>query len=88
MSTAVSVAVSHPEIQIDLLGIIRIIDRSIEKRLRQAVKEGQLPPEFNTSARADIAQGILHSLSLRARAGDSKSALNSLLNSGVEVIVS
>lgn len=88
MSTAVSVAVSHPEIQSDLLGIIKIIDRSIEKRLRQAVKEGQLPPEFDTSARADIAQGILHSLSLRARAGDSKSALNSLLNSGVEVIVS
>ena len=88
MSTAIAAAASHPDIQADLLGVIHNIDKSIEKRLQQAVEAGQLPPEFDVAARAHIAQGILHSLSLRARAGDSQTLLNRLLGAGIEVVFS
>ncbi len=88
MSTAVSAAVSHPEIQSDLFEVIETIDKGFEERFRQAVDAGELPPEFDTYARAAIAQSLLHSLSLRARAGQSKSKLNRLLRSGVELVFS
>ncbi|MGI9326296.1 MAG: TetR/AcrR family transcriptional regulator [Pseudomonadales bacterium] len=88
MSTAVSAAVSHPEIQFDLLAVIQTIDAKIEERFQQAVKSGELPPDFDTSARAAIAQSVLHSLSLRARAGERKAKLNRLLRSGVELVFS
>ncbi|HIG40289.1 MAG TPA: TetR/AcrR family transcriptional regulator [Gammaproteobacteria bacterium] len=88
MSTAVSVAVCHAEIREDLLSIIKIIDKGFEQRLQFAIDEGQLPQDFDATARAAIAQSILHSLSLRARAGESRRSLNRLLKAGVETVVS
>lgn len=87
MSTAVSAATSHPDIQADLYDVIGRIDQNIDRRLCQAVMDGKLPDDFATTERAQIAQSVLHSLSLRARAGASKAGLNRLLKSAVDVIL-
>ncbi len=88
MSTAVAACVSHPEIQTDLLGVIKNLDKNLQSRFQQGIDSGQLAADFDSTARAAIAQSILHSLSLRARAGDTKSNLNRLITSGVELVLS
>ncbi len=87
MSTAVAAAACHPEIQADLLAVIRGLDKRIAERLRRAVEAGQLPPSVDIAGCAAIAQGVLHSLSLRARAGESPHHLRRLINSSVALIV-
>ena len=88
MSTAVTAATGHPEIQTDLLGVIRDLDKKIAQRFQQAREDGQLAPEFDASGRAALAQSLLHSLSLRARAGESSRQLKRLIKTGVDTIVS
>lgn len=88
MSTAVTACVNHPDVQADLLGVVKTIDKSLEARFQQAIDSGELGAEFDAPARAAVAQSVLHSLSLRARAGDTKSNLNRLIRSGVELVLS
>ncbi len=86
MSTAVSAAPSYPEIQADLLAVVRTVDKKIQLRMQQAIKDGALPPSFDTRTRSMLAQSLLHSLSLRARAGETKAVLDRLIKGGVEAI--
>ena len=83
LSTAVTAATSHLEIQNDLLEVIRRVDQRLELRLQQAVGDGQLNESTDTKQLAALAQSILHSLSLRARAGESPARLRKLLDAGV-----
>jgi hypothetical protein len=70
------------------MGVIRTIDEKMQTRLQQAAKTGQLPSARNAKTRAMVAQGVLHSLSIRARAGESKTELEKMIKDGVEMIVS
>ena len=88
MSTAVAAAACHPEIQADLLHVIRDLDRKIARRFEQAVRADQLGSSFDVAGRAALAQSLLHSLSLRARAGETADRLRQMIKSGVETIVS
>ncbi len=88
MSTAVAAAACHPEIQADLLNIIRDLDQKIATRLEQAREAGQLEASFDATGRAAVAQSLLHSLSLRARAGETPSRLRRMIKDGVETVVS
>lgn len=87
MSTAVVAATCHPEIQADLLNLIRDLDGKIAMRLQQAREAGQLRASFDVTGRAALAQSLLHSLSMRARAGEDPSKLRRMIKSGVEAIV-
>ena len=87
MSTAVAAATSHPEIQADLLNVIRDLDQKIAKRLEQARQAGQLKVSFDATGRAAVAQSLLHSLSLRARAGETPSRLRRMIKDGVEAVL-
>lgn len=87
MSTAVTAATCHPEIQADLLHVIRDLDGKIAMRLEQAREAGQLRSSFDVTGRAALAQSLLHSLSLRARAGEQPRQLRRMIRSGVEAIV-
>lgn len=88
MSTAVAAATCHAEIQADLLMIIRDLDKKMTLRLQAAVDDGQLPSSFDAGSRAAIAQSLLHSLSLRARAGETQRQLRRIIKTGVEMVVS
>ena len=88
ISTAVCAAPCHRQVQSDLQATLQAIDDSFKQRLEAAVKEGQLPANYETTMRARIAQGVLHSLSIRARAGESTRRLRSLIESSVDLILS
>ena len=88
MGTAVAAALCHPEIQADLLNVIRDLDHKIAKRLEQARDAGQLEASFDATGRAAVAQSLLHSLSVRARAGEAPKRLMRMIEAGVETVVS
>ena len=87
MSTAAAAATCHPEIQADLLQVIRSLDRKMAVRLQRALDAGQLSDDFDPTGRAAIAQGLLHSLSLRARAGESPRKLKRLIKDAVDCVL-
>lgn len=75
MCTAPAVAFSHPVVREDLRRIMRDLDRGFLHRVERAIHEGQLTQATAAAALARILQAILHSLALRARAGDSSAVL-------------
>lgn len=87
MITAATAATCHPDIQADLLSVIHDIDKKIALRFEQAREAGQLDASFDSLGRAVLAQCLLHSLSLRARAGESTSQLKRMIETGVETII-
>lgn len=87
MGTAVVAATCHPEIRQDLSLTIREIDARLEERMRAAVEAGELRTDFEVKDRAALAQGLLHTLSIRSRAGESRARLNRLVASGVSMLL-
>ncbi len=88
VSTAVTAATGHPEIQADLLAVLRDLDQRMARRLRRAIHDDQLPESFDAVGRAAIAQAVLHTLSIRARAGESERRLRRIVKTGVEAVLS
>jgi AcrR family transcriptional regulator len=86
MSTAVAAATCHPGIQSDLLNVIHALDKNFAEQFKQATKLGEMGSSISAEARAAVAQSLLHSLSLRARAGETPGQLTALIESGVEII--
>ena len=78
MCTAPVEALAHPDIRSDLIDLITRVDAQLEKRIKDAIREGGLSASVDPRMAAKMAQGLLHSLALRARAGESKSSLKKL----------
>ncbi len=81
-------AISHPTLGQDMRGVVQYLDRQLADRLAQAVSDGQLPAKTDVKQTAKLAQAVLHSVALRARAGESKSSLRKFAGSFVDSIVS
>jgi AcrR family transcriptional regulator len=73
--TATAEAVGAPEIRNGLEAVLGMMDNVIARRLARAVAEGQLATGFDVEARAKVIGAMLHSLAVRARAGESPAAL-------------
>lgn len=84
--TATAEASQHPEIGADLLSLIRELDAFLELRIETACKARQLPDGSSAHALAAIAQGLLHSLAVRARAGESEAHLRKFARDSVASI--
>jgi AcrR family transcriptional regulator len=67
---------------------LRGFTAAFEARLRRAVDEGELPAGTDAAMRAQLASAVLHSMALRARAGDAREELETLAAAGVEMVVS
>ena len=78
MCTAPAEALAHPEIRDDLKSLISRVDDQLTRRIRKAIAEGDFPASGDPRMAAKLIQGVLHSLALRARAGESKSGLKKL----------
>ena len=87
MCTAPAEALTHPDIKSDLIALIARVDAKLEQRIKQAVREGDLSASLNPRLTAKMVQGLLHSLALRARAGESKSSLKNLARYSVECLL-
>jgi AcrR family transcriptional regulator len=88
VSTAVCSAPTHPDVQTDLLNVLKVIDASFERRMENARSAGQLPKSFDCKNRARFGQALLHSLSVRARAGERQQELMGLIDAGVDLLLS
>lgn len=86
ISTATTEAAQDPEVGKKLLGALRGLDHAVELRLRDAMAAGELNASADPAALATIASAVLHTISVRARAGESRAALKTIADNAVELI--
>jgi TetR/AcrR family transcriptional regulator, copper-responsive repressor len=86
MCTAPVEALAHPDVRHDLMLVIDEIDDILEQRFEKARADKQFPKGGNTNAAAKLAQALLHSIALRARAGQSKASLRKLADGAVTTL--
>jgi AcrR family transcriptional regulator len=58
----------------------------LEKRIRKAVADGELDPAVDAAGLAAVTSAIMHSLAVRARAGESRDVLDALNRAAVDLI--
>lgn len=58
----------------------------LEERIRKAIADGELGPEADAAALASVTSAIMHSLAVRARAGESRRVLDELSGAAVDLI--
>lgn len=76
--TAVADAIVHPSIKGDLVQFIESIDECLENRFRKAQEHGELSGDADCKLMAASVQGVLHTLAVRARAGQDRKYLSEL----------
>lgn len=86
IGTATSEALRHDGIRRMLLGSLQDFDHAMETRIRLAVQRGELNPACDAAALARLATGVMYSLAVRARAGESRAALEAIAKAGVDLI--
>ncbi|MHC8381979.1 TetR/AcrR family transcriptional regulator [Pseudomonas sp. LB3P14] len=86
IGTATTEAVEDSEIREVLSDRLSRLDADLETRLRAAIDSGELKGDVDPAALAVLASSILHSISIRARAGKSRAELTELVRSAVNVI--
>ena len=84
--TAPVEAINHPDIHADMAALIEEIDTLFATRLREAQRAGHYPPDADIKSMAKLAQGVLHTLAIRARAGESQASLRKLVKAAVELL--
>ncbi|MFJ4194175.1 TetR/AcrR family transcriptional regulator [Pseudomonas sp. NPDC089534] len=86
IGTATTEAVEDPEIREVLSRRLSQLDADLEQRLRRAVESGELEAGVDAAALALLASSLLHSISIRARAGKSRQELTEQAQGAVRVI--
>ncbi len=86
IGTAVTEAMTDMDIRERLGRGLDEFDRLFERRLRSAQIQGELSASADPTALAGVASALLHSLAMRSRAGDSRTALRATAAAGVELI--
>ncbi|NWA03266.1 TetR/AcrR family transcriptional regulator [Pseudomonas gingeri] len=86
IGTATTEAVEDPAIREILANRLGRLDAELETRLRAAIDAGELQADADPAALAALASGLMHSISIRARAGKSRAELTELARNAVRVI--
>ena len=86
IGTATAEAVRHAAIRETLGASLRAFDRAIEDRFRLAVEQGELGAQTDVTALSRLASAIMHSLAVRARAGEPRAALEAVARSGADML--
>ncbi|MDE1194835.1 MAG: TetR/AcrR family transcriptional regulator [Pseudomonas sp.] len=86
IGTATAEAVEHAQIRELLAERLSRLDAELEARLRSAVESGELDTEADPAALAVLASAMLHSISIRARAGKPREELTELARNAVNVL--
>ncbi len=86
IGTALTEAVTDPGARVTLADGLRTFDALFEERFRCARSEGELAADADPAALAKIASAALQSLAIRARAGESRSALEATAEAAIAVI--
>lgn len=86
IGTAATEAPRDEAIRQQLGDALRGFTVAFEARLQRAVDEGELPAGTDVAMRAQLASAVLHSMALRARAGDARQQLAALARAGVDML--
>ena len=86
VGTATAETVQNPRVRQLLGDSLRAFDGVIEDRLRIASGRGELRPDADPAALAQLALAVLQSLAVRARWGDDRATLEAIARSGVDVV--
>lgn len=84
--TAPVETVTHAEIRDDLRSVLDEVDEALAAQFSAAQRAGSFPRRFDPKQAARIAQAVLHSLALRARAGESKETLEAMIGNAVALL--
>jgi len=84
--TAPVEAITHPDVRADILEITGTTDKSLRRFFNQLKAAGKIQDDIDPLVAAQVTQAVLHSLALRARAGQPRSTLNKMARGAVEMI--
>lgn len=86
IGTAVAQAVTDPDIRAALAGVLREIDAAFRARIVRAQRGGELSTNADPAKLAMVASAALYSLTIHARAGAGRAALDAIADAAVDVI--
>jgi TetR/AcrR family transcriptional regulator, copper-responsive repressor len=86
ISTAVAQAVTDSVTRAALADTLREIEGGLAARIARAKREGELSPDADPAKLAKLAAAALYSLTVHARAGEGRSALEAIADAAVDVI--
>jgi AcrR family transcriptional regulator len=86
IGTAATEAARDAGVRTRLGSGLRELTRAFERRLRTARKRAEIGRGADPALLADLAGAVLHSLALRARAGDSREALRAFSRAAVRLV--
>jgi TetR/AcrR family transcriptional regulator, copper-responsive repressor len=86
IGTAATQAVLDPAVRAVFADGLHEIDAAFAARIHSAQERGELRRDADPAALARIASAILHTLALRARAGENRAALEATAEAGIALI--
>lgn len=86
ISTATAEAIQHSRVREVLGRSLNDFDDAIKARMQLAVERKELAGDADPAMLAKLASSVMHSLAVRARAGDTPESLEALARSGVDLI--
>jgi hypothetical protein len=86
IGTASVEAVHRPAVRRVLRESLDRFNAILEERVRRAIAEGELDSDADAAGLASVASAVMHSLAVRARAGESRRALDKLSKSALDLI--
>jgi TetR/AcrR family transcriptional regulator, copper-responsive repressor len=67
-----------PNLAKEIKALVNQADQAVAKRLKKAVRDGQLPPDFDVKGTAKFLITLMHGIALRIRAGERRADLQSM----------
>jgi AcrR family transcriptional regulator len=86
MSVATLEAAQDPAIRAVVVESTRALDAGFEARFRHAQRQGELARSADPGALARLASGLVHTLAVRARAGEARAALEDVIDAFLAVL--
>lgn len=86
IGTASVEAVHRPAVRQVLQKSLSAFNAILEGRLRKAIAEGELGAGADAAGLASVASAVMHSLAVRARAGEPRAALDLLSKAAIDLI--
>lgn len=86
-STAPAATLIHPEVQSDLLAAIKHVDTMILERVIRAIEQGEINKDIDSKSLSKVLQALLHSISIRVRAGESITTLKRFIDSAIVIVL-
>lgn len=86
VGTASVEAVHRPAVRQVLKESLDAFNAVLEERIRRAIADGELDKQADAAGLASVFSAIMHSLAVRARAGETRQALDALGRAGLDLI--